>query len=472
MRLARLMLSIPLAFFSAALLCRLWLANAPRGIATDLAQALPVATYWHTFGSSLWLALFFGVTCSGIAYILLLRSLLADEAAGRAATIAWVCTASLLSLAACLAFPVVFSSDVYAYAAYGAMSLHGLDPYARTLLSTNDPVFVAAVWQWNNPLPVCVYGPAFVALAQGVVVAFAHFGVAGQLLGLRILAGLGLVACAPLAYGATRGLPASQRLAAAAGTALNPIAIWSAAEGHNDTLMIAMVLAGFIVARSRRLSLGAFVIASSSLIKAPGIAAACALALYSWHDRTRFLRTTLGAATGILLTVGVSLPFAWGVRSVLIPHGHYAPHYSVQWLFPALLQMALPHRLHTFDLGVALGLLVAGSLALYGVRLALERNPEGALYMALGLWLAIPNPYPWYALWILPVAFISIGTRASWAILIGSLAMVFRYLPEATTARDFDTNLAVTLVTIALPFVIFVIQPAPVGASAPSEVEP
>ncbi len=472
MRLARLSLAIPVAFFSATILGRIWLASAPRAIATDLAQALPVATYWHAFGSSLWLELFFGVACSGIAYVLLLRFLLAGEVRRFPATIAWICAASLLAIAACLAFPVIFSSDVYAYAAYGAMSLHGLDPYARTILSANDPVFAAAIWQWSNPLPVCVYGPAFVALAQGIVVSLAHFGLAGQLLGLRILAGLGLVACAPLAYAATRGLPQSQRLAAAAGIALNPIAIWSAAEGHNDTLMIAMVLAGFIVARSGRLALGAFVIAGSSLIKAPGIAAVFALALYSWRDRSRFAHATLGAAAGVLLTVAVSLPFAWGVRNVLIPHGHYTPHYSLQWLFPALLQMALPHRLHTFDLGVALGLLVAGSLALYGVRLALERNREGALYMALGLWLAIPNPYPWYALWILPVAFIAMGTRASWAILIASLAMVFRYLPEATTARDFDTNLAVTLVTIALPFAVFVIRPAFERASATSDVEP
>lgn len=471
MRLTRIMLAIPLAFFAAALLCRMWLMNAPQAIAADLAQPLAVVTYWHTFGSFMWFALFLGVAFAAIAYALVLRSLLTRDTHRSASTIAGVCAASILAVAACLAFPVIFSSDVYAYAAYGAMSLHGLDPYARTVLSVRDPIFSAAVWQWSNPLPLCVYGPVFVVLAREVLVAFAHFGVAGQLLGLRILAGLGLVACAPLAYAATRGLPQPQRLAAAAGIALNPIAIWSAAEGHNDALMLAVVLAGFIVARNGRLAVGACVIAMSSLIKAPGVAAAAALALYSWHDRRAFARAALGATAGIMLTAVVSLPFAWGVRNVLIPHGHYTPQYSFQWLCSIMLQMAMPHRPHAFDLGVALGLLAAGSLALYGVRLVLRREREGALFMALGLWLAIPNPYPWYALWILPVAFVALGTRASWAILIASLMMVFRYLPEATTARDLDTNVAITLLTVALPFAVLALRPAFVRATVSSEAE-
>ena len=70
------------------------------------------------------------------------------------------------------------------------------------------------------------------------------------------------------------------------------------AEGHNDTLLLAMVLAGFALARRASAFAGALLIALSPLLKAPGAAAAIAFTLVSWHDRARFSKVAVGTILG------------------------------------------------------------------------------------------------------------------------------------------------------------------------------
>lgn len=452
----RVMAGIPLGIAAGAVLCRLWLARAPRIVAVDLAQPIAVVTHWHGFGVSMWLALFVGIALASIAYALTMRYFLDHALPSATRALVAICAASALGALAALLFPVIFSSDVYAYAAYGAMQAHGVDPYAHAPLNGFDPVFSAAIWQWGNPPPVCVYGPAFIWLAQWLVTAFAHGGVAAQLLALRVAASLALVACAPLAYLATAGRPTSQRLTAAAGIALNPVAIWCAAEGHNDALMLAVVLAGFFIARRSNVVLGAFVIAASALIKAPGIGAALAFALYAFRDRARFARVAIGTVCGIAVTAAIALPFEWGLRNVLVPHGHYTPQFSAQALFADAFLPALGSGALTF--GMALTLLGCGALLLYGARITLTGSREGFLWMALAVWLAIPNPYPWYALWILPVAFAGVNSRASYAIVLASLAIVVRYLPEASVSSGTQLSIIVTMCAIVLPLAIAIVR--------------
>ncbi|HEY1654886.1 MAG TPA: hypothetical protein VGF86_07230, partial [Candidatus Tumulicola sp.] len=46
-------------------------------------------------------------------------------------------------------------------------------------------------------------------------------------------------------------------------------------------------------------------------------------------------------------------------------------------------------------------------------------------------WLLVPNPYPWYGIWLLAVAAYAPGTRAA-AVAIGlSLTALLRYVPDA-----------------------------------------
>ncbi|MEO6914179.1 MAG: hypothetical protein ABI182_09205 [Candidatus Baltobacteraceae bacterium] len=452
--------AIPAIFVIFGIICRLLLQAAPRAIALDLAQPLPVATNWLGFGFSIWAIFAAAVLGAAVAYAAVLWNLLRAPIVPKGILLT-IMLGGLAALAAAFVSPLIFSSDVYAYGAYGVMSLHGIDPYAHLKLATTDPMFAAAIWQWSNPPPICVYGPVFVWIAKTVVMLFAPGGVFLQLLGLRILAAGSLLVCGPLFYLALADYPVQQRLAGAAGVLLNPLAIWTAAEGHNDALMLAIVLLGFVVLRRFGYGIGAFVIAASTVIKAPAVAAAAVLAVFAFRRRARFAAVLTGTFGGLVLSALISLRFAWGVRNVLIPHGHYTPQFSLQYLFSELLAQIAPHNASALSIGVVGALAVAAITALYGLRLALRGRREGACYLALAVWLAIPNPYPWYALWILPVAFLAIESRGALAIIVASLTIAVRYLPDVAFANSLDLNLAVTLCAFAAPAYILLSRPWP-----------
>ncbi|HET9097521.1 MAG TPA: hypothetical protein VFN37_12720 [Candidatus Baltobacteraceae bacterium] len=412
----RVGLLVPGGFLAGAALCAWMLRGAPESIAVDRAQPLTVVTYWHHFGAQMWLAFALAIVIASIGYL----------AALRGSSLRAVIALSALACAAALLFPVVFSSDVYAYAGYGDMALHGISPYAHARITVRDPLLDAMLWQWGNPPPMCVYGPAFVWLAQAIAAVFLPLGAAAPLWAFRVLACLALVACAPLAYAAFSPFPRATRLAAAAGIALNPIAIWSAAEGHNDTLALAIVLAGFALASRSRLFTGALLVALSALVKAPGAVAAVALAATS-------RRAAAGAALGIAMVAGLAIPLEYGVRAHLAPAGHYFPQFSLQYV-------SIPLA------AVVVAALIAACFPKPGLRV----TPV----LALAGFLAIPNPYPWYAVWLLPVAFLAWESAGAWALIAASLLIAVRYYPDATTALSRPLNLTIVAVEFAVPLAL------------------
>ena len=221
--------------------------------------------------------------------------------------------------------PVLFSSDVYAYAAYGEMARIGLNAYAQAPVNSTDLVVRAAQLQWVSAFPICVYGPAFLGLARVVVMVFAPLGLLAQLDAFRVLACVALLLCVVLAYGAFEGDRAA-RLRCAATIGLNPVAIWCAVEGHNDAIALSAVFAGLVLVRRRLFAIGAAVVAFSALVKSPGIAAALALAFAQRRAR-------VGAIAGVAIVLALSFPLLAAVATRLAPHGTYGPQASLQAIF-------------------------------------------------------------------------------------------------------------------------------------------
>jgi hypothetical protein len=505
----RLSALIPAGFLAGAALCAWMLKSAPAAIAVDRAQPLAVVTYWQQFGAQMWIALALAIAIASVGYVLVMVSLSnhggRNEASTNSAALRYLRVTlftSALACAAALLFPVVFSSDVYAYAGYGDMALHGISPYAHARIGVRDPLLDAMLWQWGNPPPMCVYGPAFVWLAQAIVAVFMPLGAAAPLSALRALACIALVACAPLAYAAFSAFPRSTRLAAAAGIALNPVAIWSAAEGHNDALALAIVLAGFALAARSRVFFGAFVAALAALVKAPGAVAAAALALASWSDRSRFARAASGAAAGIALVAALAIPLEYGVRSNLAPQGHYFPQFSLQYvsvwlavvvigvlvvastssavlrylrmtrganapLRPLRVFAAAPLRvfagapLRVFA-GAPLRVFAGAPLRVFaGAPLrvfagAPLRVFAGAPLLVFAAWVGVPNPYPWYAIWLLPVAFLVWRSYAAWALIAASLLIAVRYYPDATTDLSRPLSIVIVAIEFGVPLVLLI----------------
>lgn len=461
------LLLLPIALVSANLSAALLMAHPAALTARDLTLALPVATNWYNFGIALWFCAVLGLSGASVLYVGLLR--------GQPVKDSWrsITVAAATCLLILLLFPILFSSDIYAYAGYGHMAALNINPYSRNVLNTGDPLFFAIVHQWGNPIPVCVYGPLFVIVAKVITTAANGGGVFWQLMGLRIFACVALLACGPLAYYAFAPLGARVQKVATLGILLNPVTLWSAAEGHNDALMLAIVLGGFIIVRRYSLALGAFVVALSTLVKATGLGAAAILAAFHLTHGSRVARVI--GATGLALAVFglMMLPYVSALPDLLniISRGvHYAPQFSLQYLLGLICTQITGDRAHGYQFGVALALLAAASIALYGVNRLRQADTSGAAYIAFGLWLATPNAYPWYALWILPTAFLAMHSRMFWVIITASLTIFARYLLDIAMPDNTDLGVIVTLVAIGVPCLLL-LRGAPKFASAPLERE-
>jgi hypothetical protein len=240
------------------------------------------------------------------------------------------------------------------------------------------------------------------------------------------------LSCIPLAFAAYDG-SVQNRLRAAATIGLNPVAIWCAAEGHNDALAVGLMLAGFGLFR-RWSGIGAAIVALSALIKLPAAAAAIALA-------ARDARARIGVGVGLAAGLALSFPLFRGIATQVAPHGRYAPLVSLQAVLAPL--GPIP----------ALGLaLAAGTvLALHGIALLRRNRNEGWIWLALAGWVLIPNPYPWYSLWLIAAAAIAPRTRAGAVAILLSFTSLLRYAPDAVGAPNTPFSVALgALATLPL----------------------
>ncbi|MGP6158856.1 MAG: hypothetical protein ACLPYS_15350 [Vulcanimicrobiaceae bacterium] len=438
MRFASLLALVPVAdaLGLGALLARLALGRAPAFAKSGLVQPLAVATGWHAFGTLLFALLAASAGLGAIALGLGLWQLAQQHGqAGPSAILA----ATALALGACLAWPVVFSSDTYAYAAYGDLALHGLDPYRAVPAGFHDGYVDAARWQWGGAFPLCVYGPAFVAVASLAVAATSRLGTGATLLGLRLLASFAFLAGVAALYVALGNLPPRRRFTATCVYALNPVALWSVAEGHNDALTLLCVLGGAALVRRVRPTLGGLAVGLSGLLKAPGPllgAAALALDASLAPGVRRAAALALGGAT--VLAFALAAPLQWPALTFVGTHGHYAPLGSLQGL-----------------IGPVPTLLALAGLAFWLRRRLRRGSPEAFAWLGIGAWLAIPTPYPWYVVWVLPAVAASPFSRAGLALWGVTILAVLRYLPDAAGNMAYDPRiLAVAALTpLALLFV-------------------
>jgi hypothetical protein len=394
---------IPAILAAGAVVSTLLARSIAPSFAIDFAQALPVATNWGVAGVLAWIPLACSIAAAGAIWYTLLD---------RPPQLRVTLIVSAISLASALCWTPIFSSDVYAYAAYGDMSRLGLDPYVAHPALAN-PIVRAAEWQWSGSLPVCVYGEAFVALARAIVTATAGAPLSLTLFAFRIVACLALLACAALARGR-----------AAFFIACNPLAIYACAEGHNDILMIALVLIGAIVARRSPFA-GAAIAGAAAAIKAPALAAAWTLAALRAIERNRTVAAAAGALAGSVIAVLASLRLIHGALSHIARHGSYHAFASAQSLSPfaaVALAVFVALRLRTFaatyDRAVACGFIV---------------------------WLAIPNPYPWYGLWLLVPAAFAFDRRIADTAIVIAAASLLRYLPDAAGEPSLGMTLAMAV---------------------------
>ena len=402
---------IPALFLAGAFVARLALRDAPTRIAPDRAQPLLVVTAWGEYGALAFALLAATLALATIALFVASSRSGALEARERAIV-------GAATVCACFAWPFIFSSDVYAYAAYGDLANRGITPYALAPPNLHDALLDAARWQWGGArFPPCVYGPAFVQLARALAEVSSAFALPATttLATFRLCAMLAYLATIACANVALRSLSDARRARILTLGALNPVVLWSAAEGHNDIYAL-LVVALFAAAAGIVLRVRSFALLPlAMLVKASAGILAFALVLDALLvERRRARPIVLASLGGLIVTIALALPPLWPVLHALAAHGHYAPNVSLTQLLGPIAAPAL---------GIALV-----AIALF----ALGRGRRtGYAWLGLAAVALLPNPYPWYATVLVPLALVDEGTRASRALYAVTICAAIRYLPDA-----------------------------------------
>ncbi len=429
--------ALALAFPAGAAVATAVAARAPVSLRGAFAQPLPVVDAWGAYGGDCFAVIAATIAFATVALAVLIRT---APSAGYRRAGAFVTLVAAVATAGCAAWPFVFSSDTYAYAAYGELAARGLDPFVVPAAALRGPAVDAARVQWHGPFPACVYGPAFVALARGAWTATGGDAAATIRL-LRALAILAFLASIPLVAAALSGVAPRRRFALTCAYGLNPIALWSAAEGHNDTFVLAIAAAAAVAVRSGSAFAGGAALGLSALVKAPGAVLAAAFGAQA-SLVLRLPRVAAGAACGLAVAVPFVAPPLLAAAGRAGAHGHYAPAASLQALTGPVPALAL-----------------AAAAAVFGaVRSIRDRERDGVAWLGLAIVAALPNPYPWYGLWLAPLALAAAPSPAAAALYGATIFSCLRYLPDAAgNMTDGATRVAAigTLVPLAFVFAQF-----------------
>ncbi|WP_433608504.1 polyprenol phosphomannose-dependent alpha 1,6 mannosyltransferase MptB [Dactylosporangium sp. CA-139114] len=331
--------------------------------------------------------------------------------------------ADLMRTLLCWAAPLVlvppmFSQDVYSYLAQGAMVHEGLDAYRFGPSAMGGPFAaeVPAIWQ-NTPAP---YGPLFLRAAAAVVsLTGEHVMLGVWAFRLIALAGVALVVLCLPGIAARVGVPPQRALWFGA---LNPLLLLHLVAGmHNDALMVGLMTAGIYAALRRHPALGAALVSTAALIKAPAALALLTVLVLAPRAWPRIGAAAAASAAGLQLASGLGLGWIGAMRTPTSVRNGLSFSTDLGLLLGAV---GWPEPMQIIRTVAA----VAGCL-LAGWALLRAPNPVAGLGLALSSIILLgPVVHPWYLLW----AFVPLAAglrRVPQAAVWGSVGLALFLLP-------------------------------------------
>jgi hypothetical protein len=321
----------------------------------------------------------------------------------------------------------LFSQDAYSYIAQGTLVHLGIDPYRHApvvlanvghahVLSAVDPF-------WRHT--TAPYGPLFLWVVSGIVAIAGSHLILGVLL-LRVLDVAGLVLLAVFAPRLARTLGADPARATW-WVLLSPLILFElVAAGHNDLLMIGLVVAGVTFAIERRLLVGIALCALAATIKLPA-AAAIPFILVGCSDRRTWWRGALAAAVVVLAVSVVSgLGLGWISTTVFSTPDKVrlaiTPATALGWT----VAQVVPVGARGLESALAV---VAFALSCVLGAVLLWRSRRGNMVRNLGIALIAvavcgPAAWPWYLTWGLVLLAACPGIQQSRALALAVAASV------------------------------------------------
>jgi hypothetical protein len=328
----------------------------------------------------------------------------------------------------------LFSRDLYSYAAQAQITHAGLDPYTQGPASLPGPFLDEISRMWvDTPAP---YGPLWLSLGR-LIAMVTRDHVVLTVLCMRLLAVCGVLLLA-------RYLP---RLAVARGVdprgalwlgLLNPLVLAHfVAGGHNDALMLGLVVAGVTIAveaaDERQLLAGVAVASCAVMVKAPAVLAVAFLAPI-WASRLTGRATlaraclrvsAIALATFVAITLASGLGLGW-VRALNTP-GQVVTWLSIPTGLGRLTELlrGAQNFVTSEDPVISVFRIVGqAATAVLVLGLWLRARRIGAL---AGLTLALlavvmlgPVVQPWYVLWPIAGAAVIALPKRVWLLAAGA----------------------------------------------------
>lgn len=334
----------------------------------------------------------------------------------------------------------LFSKDIYSYAALGEMVTHHISPYkygpnvlgGTPYLNTVDPF-------WGNAKTP--YGPFFLGLASLITTVTLHNAFA-TLIGLRILALISAVGIAiyvpklAQSFGFDKGIAFTLAI-------LNPVTIYHLiSAGHNDVLMLALLLAGLYYAKSSRPVIGIVLVTLAALVKVPAEIGVLYIG-WTWLGDDKTLRERVRpVVTGFIISAVVmelaakitGLGWGWilalstpgAVRSPAVPTTAIA-----SLVFHLSHFVGLPVRLGALlTITRFLGFAISGIGALYFLYRSRHFGALKAIgYTFLVVTLFAPVIQPWYIVWGVILLAAAPSNRVTWGVITMSVGAMILGLP-------------------------------------------
>jgi hypothetical protein len=349
--------------------------------------------------------------------------------------------------------PPLFSRDVYSYLAQGRLLAEGEDPYSAGV-STLPNWFVEGVDpMWGEtPSP---YGPLFLVLARGVAAFVGDQAFLGALM-FRLMAVVGVVMMAYFVPRLARahGIDPGKALWLAV---LNPLVIMHfVAGGHNDALMMGLVLAGLSLAVDRRIAAAAALIALAASIKPIALLALPFIGIartphgWTWRKRIGDWVYVSVIAGAVFLVTAVLAGVGFGWISALTTPGEVktwlSPVTAVGMVLGGALQLLGVVATNDGAVAVMRGLGTIAAIVLV-TYLCLKPQGRSATRGAALAFLAVvalgPVVHPWYVLWVLPL-FVVTGL-SSWqlrASILLTVGLTVHGMVESSSTADTLVNLS------------------------------
>jgi Glycosyltransferase family 87 len=337
--------------------------------------------------------------------------------------------AVLVSIAALnalvLVAPPLLSTDLFSYIAYGRLGgTYGINPYlyGPNVISF-DPLYHLVGLQWTHT--PTAYGPLFTALSYPL----AGLNIATNVFAYKGIAALSLIAVVVLVWHAAQ-LRGIDPVKAVALVGLNPvIVVYGVGGGHNDLLMLALLMAGvYVLLRQREGTGGAMIMAATAVKLTAGMllpfaVAASAGRRVATSGRARILGGAAVAAAAFgalgLIMFGSGTLHLVGTLSDI--QGQGGIHSIPGWILNAV---GLKELEGPVGMLLRVGYAISVGWLMWRVWIGEMDWITAAGWATVGLLVTAGLLMPWYIAWLIPLAALS-SDRRLWltAIALTSLGL-------------------------------------------------